>query len=139
MYGQPEDFDAFSLPLSIEAEAPADRSAHMTRGHITPPRLTATAPAPAVGVLTAADLRIPAELVRRRATQFAQYARTCGASHSLRIWREAHRQALVSLAREAAHVTEETPCEAMFWEQRGDTYWVSATFGSRPLARKQIQ
>src|SRR5438309_1369110 len=97
----------------------------------TPPRLHAVDPAAtqAVPRLTIADLRLPADLVRARATQYTAFARAHGAPHSMRLWRVGYQQAMLSLARESAGVAEDAPCLAFFWQQQGREYMVSVTFG----------
>ncbi|HLJ81727.1 MAG TPA: hypothetical protein VKT52_09600 [Ktedonobacterales bacterium] len=102
----------------------------MARGSLTPPRLQALDP-DATRVLplhTIADLRLPANLVQRRATEYASYARACGAQHSMRLWRIGYEQAILALAREAAHLDRTATCDALFWEERDGEFWVSATF-----------
>lgn len=102
-----------------------------------PPRLHAVDPAATQPVprLTIADLRLPADLVRARATQYTAFARAQGAPHSMRLWRVGYQQAMQSLARESVGVTEDAPCLAFFWQQQGREYMVSATFGQPPLPR----
>ncbi|MGZ3666086.1 MAG: hypothetical protein ACXVDA_16575 [Ktedonobacterales bacterium] len=103
----------------------------------TPPRLHAVDPAAtqAVPRLTIADLRLPADLVRARATQYTAFARAQGTPHSMRLWRVGYQQAMLSLARESAGVAKDAPCLAFFWQQQGREYMVSATFGQPPLPR----
>jgi hypothetical protein len=122
--------------LSIDALAPArDRGCELlptiARGALTPPRLQAIAPAAARGLLrtTIADLRFSSTLVQGRAEEIANRARSGGAPHSLRLWRIGYEQALLSLAREVCRLGETSPCESLFWEQHGEEYYVSATFG----------
>lgn len=107
---------------------------HMSRP-LTPPRLHAVDPAAtqAVSRLTIADLRLPAELVRARATQYTTFARAQGAQHSMRLWRSGYQQAILSLVREAAGVADNAPCLAFFWQQQSHAFMVSATFGQPPL------
>lgn len=109
---------------------------HMPR-LFTPPRLHAVDPAAtqAVPRLTIADLRLPADLVRSRATQYTAFARAQGSPHSMRLWRVGYQQAILSLAREAAGVAEDAPCLAFFWQQQGREYMVSVTFGRPQLPR----
>lgn len=105
-------------------------SMSMAHGSLTPPRLQALDP-DATCVLplhTIADLRLPANLVQRRATEYATYARACGAQHSMRLWRTGYEQAILSLAREAAHLDRTAACDALFWEERDGEFWVSAIF-----------
>lgn len=102
-----------------------------------PPRLqavdsAATQPVPR---LTIADLRLPADLVRARATQYTAFARNQGAPHSMRLWRNGYQQAMQSLARESVGVAENVPCVAFFWQQQGREYMVSATFGHTSSSR----
>ncbi len=72
--------------------------------------------------------------VRRRASEFADFARRQGTLHSMKLWRACYQQAVQSLAREAEHVTATATCEALFWEQKGGEYWISVTFGQPPAA-----
>jgi len=99
----------------------------VSRGPFTPPRLYAVEAG--MPRLTSANLRMPAELVRRRAAELAAFARSGGARHSLGLWRSAYEQALLSLAREATRTPESAPCEALFWEQRDGEFRVAVTFG----------
>lgn len=103
----------------------------VARGPITPPSLHAidSLATQLLPRATVANLRLPAELVQRRTAELAEYARSGGAQHSLRLWRGAHEQALLSLVREATGTPETFPCEALFWEQRDGDFCVSATFG----------
>ncbi len=100
-----------------------------------PPRLQAidSAATQAVPRLTIADLRLPADLVRARATEYIASARRQGAPHSMRLWRIGYQQAMQSLAREAVGVADNAPCVAFFWQQQGREYMVSATFGQEAL------
>lgn len=107
-----------------------ERYSTISRANLTPPRLLAVAPDPSRSMphLVVADLRLPSELVRRRATEYANNARSCGAKHSMKLWRAGYEQAILTLARSSANVVDSAHCEALFWEQRGGEYWVSATF-----------
>jgi hypothetical protein len=136
MYGQPDHNQ--SVIYASDGDGLAGRLPPLSRPRVAPPRLVATQPAPEP-LVTAADLKLPADLVRHRATQFAQYARACGAGHSLRLWRQAHRQAILTLTREAANLGDDAICEALFWEHHGSTYWVSATFTHRLRPQALIQ
>jgi hypothetical protein len=78
--------------------------------------------------VTKASLCLPESLVHERATALAERACAAGAAHSLRIWRVAHREALLQLAREASAVAAGTGCEALFWERDSALYYVTATF-----------
>ena len=104
----------------------------LSRGHITPPRLLPAANAPTH--LIVSDLRLPVEVVRRRASDYANDARRHGAPHAMKLWRACYQQAVQALAREAAHVAAAATCEALFWEQKGGEYWISATFRQPPTA-----
>lgn len=101
----------------------------LARGAPTPRLLTidagATLAAPGV---TVASLRLPASLVHERAMALAQRNRARGASHTMRIWRAAHQDALKELAREASGVGVGGICEALFWDRDDGVYHVSATF-----------
>lgn len=125
---------------SPSAATPGMEQTHPTMPRsFTPPRLhavdsAATQTAPR---LTIADLRLPAELVRARASQYTAFARAQGAPHSMRLWRVGYQQAMRSLARESAGVAENAPCLAFFWQQHGREYLVSASFGQLPLPRLQ--
>lgn len=123
------EMDARDNPLAPAYEWEAFASS-MARGSLTPPRLQAIDPdaTRVVPLLTVADLKLPANLVQRRATEYANYARACGAQHSMRLWRTGYEQAILALAREAAHVDTAATCAALFWEERGGEFWVSATF-----------
>ena len=114
-----------------QADDSWDAQPLVSRGPITPPRLQALDPGAtrAVPRLTVADLRLPVNVVRERAGQYADYARAQGTRHSMRLWRHCYRQAILALAREASHVAPTTPCAALFWEQKGGEYWIAATFG----------
>lgn len=136
MYGQPVHDE--QVIYDSDGDELAGRFPPLSRPRVTPPRLVAAQAAPEP-LITAADLKLPADLVRHRSTQFAQYARACGASHSLRLWRQAHRQAILTLAREAANLGDDATCEALFWEHHGSTYWVSATFTHRLRPQALIQ
>lgn len=93
-------------------------------------RLPGVATAPSVTVV---DLRIAAVTVGDRATQLVEAARAHGAAHSLRLWREAQREALLALAREAGHAPKEADCRSLAWIRDGTSYHVSAAFTVRPL------
>ena len=102
-----------------------------------PPRLHAidSATTQPVPRLTIADLRLPVDLVRARASRFTAAARAQGAPHSMRLWRVGYQQAMLALARESVGVAETVPCIAFFWQQQGREYLVSATFGQSPAPR----
>lgn len=109
---------------------------HMPRS-FAPPRLhavdsAATQPAPR---LIIADLRLPIDLVRARASHYTALARAQGAPHSMRLWRVGYQQAMLALARESVGVAENVPCIAFFWQQQGREYLVSATFGQPSMPR----
>ncbi|MGH2515747.1 MAG: hypothetical protein ACRDHP_08835 [Ktedonobacterales bacterium] len=131
MYSEMDVRDAALAPAG-EWEAYAS----VARGSLTPPRLQRieTDAARTLPHLTVADLRLPADLVQRRATEYANYARACGAQHSMRLWRTGYEQAVLALAREASQLDLTATCEALFWEERGGEFWVSATF-SQPVRR----
>jgi hypothetical protein len=131
MYGETNSGDATLAPTG-DWEAYAS----VARGSLTPPRLLAvdTGAARAVPLLTTVDLRLPVDLVQRRATEYANFARASGAQHSLRLWRTGYEQAIEALARETTHLDASATCEALFWEERNGEIWVSATF-SPPVRR----
>jgi hypothetical protein len=81
-----------------------------------------------VPLVTAANLRLPVDLVQRRATEYANSARASGAQHSLRLWRTGYEQAIEALTRETSHLDASATCDALFWEERNGEIWVSATF-----------
>lgn len=130
MYGEIEMNDQAFAPHDAAASGVWDSYASISRAAPTPPRLLAVEADPSRSVprLVVADLRLPSELVRRRATEYAKYARACGAKHSMKLWRAGYEQAIQTLARESAHIASPARCEAIFWEQRGGEFWVSATF-----------
>lgn len=106
------------------AEAILARQPRITTRVTTPdPAATQTIPH-----VAAASLRLPAAVVRQRAATFAERTRALGAPHSLRIWREAHRAALIQLAREASGVPIGVPCAQCEWRREGDLYYVAARF-----------
>jgi hypothetical protein len=131
MYSEMDAPRHYSTPPPAGVQGNVDRP-FFSRGHITPPRLLPAANAPSR--LIVSDLRVPVEVVRRRAGDFADYARRHGTLHSMKLWRACYQQALQSLAREAGHVAAAATCEALFWEQKGGEYWISATFGQPPAA-----
>jgi hypothetical protein len=120
----PESQGAFGEP----AGPPAPRPAHAR----PTPRLSGLweEPRRSLARVTVASLRLPDRTVHARALALAERTRALGAEHSLRIWREAYREALVELAREASGVATGVACEALFWEREGDLYRVSATFAA---------
>jgi hypothetical protein len=131
MYGETNSGDAILAPTGgWEAYA------SVARGSLTPPRLLAvdTGATRAAPLLTVANLRLPVDLVQRRATEYTNYARASGAQHSLRLWRTGNEQAIVALARETSHLDASATCEALFWEERNGEIWISATF-SQPVRR----
>lgn len=130
MYGEIEMYEQGIEQRDAAASGAWERYASTSQANITPPRLLAVAAEPSRSVprLVVADLRLPSELVRRRATEYANYARACGAKHSMKLWRNGYEQAVLALARESANIADSAHCEALFWEQREGEYWVSATF-----------
>lgn len=130
MYGEIDLHDQATASLDAAASGAWDSYASVSRASLTPPRLLAVAPDPSRSIprLVVADLRLPSELVRRRATEYANYARASGAKHSMKLWRDGYEQAIQMLARASANVADSAHCEALFWEQRDGEYWVSATF-----------
>ncbi|HEU5441997.1 MAG TPA: hypothetical protein VFU88_22140 [Ktedonobacterales bacterium] len=98
---------------------------------LTPPRLRAVAAAEATHMLPTldvADVSIPASMVRRRADAHAKAARSTGAPHSMRLWREGHQRALLELTCEAAGIPAGAVCETLRWVEQDAEYHVSATF-----------
>ena len=112
---------AISLPREAVYSAP--------RG-LTPPRLRTVDPEETrvLPRVVTADVRLNAEAVNQRAEAEVAAARSAGAPHSMRVWRESHQRAVSALAREAAGVLASARCEAITWEQDGAEYHVSATF-----------
>lgn len=103
---------------------------------LTPPRLRAVATAEATQMLPkldVADVRIPADMVRRRADAYAEAARATGAPHSMRLWREGHQRALLELTCEASGIPAGAVCETLNWVERDAEYRVSATFRCRAM------
>jgi hypothetical protein len=131
MYSEMDAPRRYTTPLPAGIQESVDRQ-RLSRGHITPPRLLPAANVPSH--LIVSDLRLPVEVVRRRASDYANDARRRGALHSMKLWRACYQQAVQSLAREAAHVAPVATCEALFWEQKGGEYWISATFRQPPAA-----
>jgi hypothetical protein len=131
MYGTFDELERAPLAYDPGDVGPRQRRPTIPSGAVTPPRLRAvdTTATQRLPCLTVADLRIPAELVRARAALYTRYARARGLQHSMRLWRAGYREALLSLARESVGAAEDAPCEAFFWEQHGDEYHVSVTFG----------
>jgi hypothetical protein len=66
--------------------------------------------------------------VRARADDYTREARLNGARHTLRLWREGYREALVALARAAIAVPANTVCESLNWHLDGEDFVVSAAF-----------
>ena len=124
------------------ADRPNDSHSSVYRTGITPPRLRAIDPAatqavstvPTVSSVLVAALRLPVEVVRERAEVYAARARAEGTPHSMRLWRQCFEQALTMLARQTNHIPADASCEALFWQQKNDEYWISVAFGrGRPL------
>lgn len=117
--------------------APRQTAPSMARGTFTPPRLRATDPHATLPVarVTIADLHLPVELVRTKATRFTEAARARGVRHSMKLWRTCYQQAMIALAREATGVSETSPCQAFFWTLQEREYHVSVTFGQAGPAR----
>ena len=128
------DSDWLVLPQPIGVPARMRRSAGP---RVAPPRLTCvpvahpTAPAR----LTIADLCIPADLVHTHTAALAEHTRAAGAEHSMRLWRDACHDAIISLARIATATPDSAACKALYWELAGDEYHVSATFASTTATR----
>ena len=125
---EPEDADTMVLPYTVAAPR---RPRPSLGPQILPPRLTAplaplsTSAPPRV---TMADLRLPADLVHAQASALAENARAAGALHSMRLWRDACHEAIISLARASTATPESAMCEALYWELSGEEYHVSVTF-----------
>lgn len=130
MYGEIETYEQAIEQRDAAASGAWDTYASVSRANLTPPRLLAVAADPSRSAphLVVADLRLPSELVRRRATEYANLARAHGAKHSMKLWRDGYEQAVLALARESTNIAGSARCEALFWEQRDGEYWVSATF-----------
>jgi hypothetical protein len=113
-----------------EQPAAAPWSLPVRRPPTTTPRLAASGAdtTHAVPQVTVASLRLPAAVVDERRSALASRARVLGGHHSLRLWRDAHREALTELAREASGIPTGVECQALFWELADDLYHVSATF-----------
>jgi hypothetical protein len=132
-----EHYDTAFPPDDSCAGSSSTAHGSVYRTGITPPRLHAIDPAATQAistVLTAsavliADLRLPVEVVRERAEVYAARARSEGIPHSMRLWRQCFEQALTMLARETNYIPADASCEALFWQQKDDEYWISATFG----------
>jgi hypothetical protein len=127
MYAGIEPFDA-NTPMPPRPTA-APCASRPSGPQVTPPRLTPLHAAPDSPRVTMADLRLPADLVDTRAAALAQHARAAGAQHSMRLWREACQQAIVSLARAFSAVPDAAPCTEVHWQLAGDEYHVSIAFG----------
>jgi hypothetical protein len=80
--------------------------------------------------VTVAYLHLGEREVHERATALAERVRVLSTGHSLRIWRDAHRDALVELAREATGVGTGVVCRSLSWDLEGGVYHVSATFST---------
>lgn len=100
------------------------------------PRLTAApvANSPFQPRVTIADLRLPAALVHSQASALADQARAAGARHSMRLWRDACQQSIVSLARASTGTPATAVCEALYWELSGEDYHISITFAREATA-----
>ncbi len=115
-------------PGHIDRAADASRFGDMAPApRLLPPETRLTRATPRV---TTASLCLPEKLVRKRAMALADRVRAMGATHSLRVWRVAHREALVQLAREASKVAMDVDCQALFWDRDGALYYVTATFAA---------
>ena len=84
--------------------------------------------------VTIADLRLPAALVHSQASALADQARAAGARHSMRLWRDACQESIVSLARASTGTPETAACEALYWQLSGDDYHISVTFARTATA-----
>lgn len=136
MYAEIEHADYSSEQTTAPTSGAWQTYPNMSRS-FAPPRLHAvdSAATQVVPRLTIADLRLPIDLVRARATHYTALARAQGQPHSMRLWRIGYQQAMLSLARESVGVAEHVPCIAFFWQQQGREYMVSATFGQSPAPR----
>ncbi len=133
MYVDMEPYGADTLVLPQTVSVPS--RIRYSSGPQMSPRLT-TAPVAhptAPPRVTIADLCFPADLVHTQASALAESARVAGAHHSMRLWRDACREAIISLARASTGTPEAASCESLYWELSGDQYHVSATF-ARPSA-----
>jgi hypothetical protein len=75
-----------------------------------------------------AELHFPGALVRARVEEYARKARLGGAQHTLQVWREGYREALVALARVATASPANAACESLVWHLDGEDFQVSAAF-----------
>ncbi|HEY7780402.1 MAG TPA: hypothetical protein VIC85_09350 [Ktedonobacterales bacterium] len=92
------------------------------------PRATATTPRVSV-----VDLRVSMAAVSDRAAHLVGAARARGAAHSLRLWRDAQHEALLSLAREAGHAPATAECRSLAWVREAAGYHISAAFTAQPI------
>ena len=132
------EMSAVDRSASFDPNDPYATRPYVAHGLSTTPRLTpindsaiAAALAPAAPSdlhTTIANLRFPADLVHTQAAAYADGARAKGAPHSMQLWRDGCREALVRLARTATHTPPQATCEALFWQLEGDDYYVSVTF-----------
>ncbi|MEO7002120.1 MAG: hypothetical protein ABI068_09865 [Ktedonobacterales bacterium] len=143
IYLEPDLFNretsAVNSRTSFDPSDPyATRPQHMVSGITTTPRLTpinesafasALAPTTSDPHTTIANLRFPADLVHTQAAAYADGARAKGAPHSMQLWRDGCREALIRLARTATNTPTQAACDALFWQLEGDEYYVSVTFG----------
>ena len=132
---------AFDGGASFDSNDPYATRPHVAHGITTTPRLTpinesafatalATVPVtPADSQTTIANLRFPSDLVHTQAAAYADGARANGAPHSMQLWRDGCREALIRLARAATNTPAQATCEALFWQLEGDDYYISVTFG----------
>ncbi|HEX6122488.1 MAG TPA: hypothetical protein VFY89_04980 [Ktedonobacterales bacterium] len=125
---QPQEWA--EMPLTAPRDGARSGPLFPTSGPLTPPRLTPlgdTASARRV----VAELRFPGGLVQARANEYAQAARVAGRPHTLRLWRECCREALIALARLTTGVPESAVCESLSWQLDGQDYLVAVTLTPR--------
>lgn len=131
MFWEPDGLMSFTAEADATPwNCPRWRSPATLRLAATDPGTANLDATPGRPPVTVASLRLPAALVDARRTELAARARVLGSHHSLRIWRDAHREALIALAREASGIPTGVECAALFWTRDGDLYRVSATFAS---------
>lgn len=131
MRSEVEPIDVAAIPF-IGARPSAPELGGGPLRSFTPPRLHAVDPDATRRMprLTVAELHLPAELVRARATHYTAVARANGAQHSMRLWRDAYEHAILGLARESVHLPANAPCQQLNWRQRDREYFVSVVFGA---------
>lgn len=128
---QPQDWT--EMPTSIARDGARSGPLFPTSGPLAPPRLTPLGSA-AGARRVVAELHFPGGLVQARANEYAQAARVAGSPHTLRLWRECCREALIALARITTALPESAVCESLSWRIAGEEYLVSVEF-AQPAPR----